>query len=562
MTPKQFLKAYKKFGSIKAVARNVGTLGHANMTYNAVRKVYVQAVEEGLMKPLRPGRKTTEQLKTPEVDFKEPVIEGSTKPYLKTIKWKVPEKGVKRYLFTCAQNNTEIHLPLWLNLQVLAMHYGAEIHVARFTYIKSGLGARGDKMYPKESLYKAEDCHWVPAVWNNVSDDRIEIAPGLVWCGEMNILPTAVRPLSGLEVYTGRRSGIFPHVKIAMESIASGKHEGTKFNYTTGTITKRNYIQRKQGLKAEFHHCYGALLVEVDSEGNWFVRQINGDSGGTIYDLDICVKDGELTTGHRPEAILWGDIHVADIDPEIEQMVWWEGEMLDTLRPKEQHLGDILDFRSRSHHEIKDPHMKFKRYMEDQDNVRDEIIEARDFLVRSTRDWVKTVVIDSNHHQHLGRWLREQNGHRDPMNAQFWLAMQQRVYDCIGKGVVPDYFLEALKEVGGLDDLQGGIKFLAEDESYIICPDANGGIECGMHGDRGPNGSRGNALAYARMGRKGNVAHTHSARIVDGIYQAGTSSNLNADYTKGPSSWSHTHIITYPNGKRAMLTCWKGKWRA
>ncbi len=55
MTPKQFLKAYKKYGSIKAVARNT-----PDMTYDAVRKVYVRAVEEQLMEPLRPGRKNND----------------------------------------------------------------------------------------------------------------------------------------------------------------------------------------------------------------------------------------------------------------------------------------------------------------------------------------------------------------------------------------------------------------------------------------------------------------------------------------------------------------------
>ena len=38
--------------------------------------------------------------------------------------------------------------------------------------------------------------------------------------------------------------------------------EATKFNYSTGTVTQRNYIAKKEGLKAEFHHQYGALIVD------------------------------------------------------------------------------------------------------------------------------------------------------------------------------------------------------------------------------------------------------------------------------------------------------------
>jgi hypothetical protein len=553
MTPKQFLKAYKKHGSVKAVARNTG------LTYYAARKVYAQAVEEGLINDLGPGAKNKRQLKDPESDFKEPVIEGSTKA-LKTKVFDIPKKGVKRYLFTCAQNNTELHGPLWENLKVLAKHYKAKINIARFTYVKSGLGARGDKaqITTKEKLYGAKDMVWVPEIYEHLSDERIEVAPGLVWCGEMNILPTAIRPLSGLEVYTGRKSGIFPHVKIALESIASGRDEGTKFNYTTGTITKRNYIQRKAGLKAEFHHCYGALLVEVDSDGDWFARQINGDSRGTIYDLDICVKEGVLSEGNRPKAILWGDVHEAEIDKDLEELIWSELGMLNQLKPEEQHMGDVLAFRSKSHHEIKNPHIQFKRYVEDQFNVQKEVERAGSFLVRATRDWCSTIVVDSNHHHHLGRWLMEQNGLYDPVNAEFWLLMQTKVYECIRKGEEPIYIDEAFKAL----DFRLPVIFLEQDESHIICPDANGGIECGMHGDLGPNGSRGGALQFAKMGRKANTGHTHQARIVDGIYVSGTCSLLNPDWTRGPGAWSHSHVLTYQNGKRTIITCWNGKYKA
>ena len=115
---------------------------------------------------------------------------------------------------------------------------------------------------------------------------------------------------------------MLPHVKVAMESVPSGKFEATKFNYTTGTVTQRNYIQRKEGLKAEFHHCYGALLVEVDSDGDWFVRQLNADSEGTLHDLRLRVKDGVVTSGNVAEAIFWGDIHVARLTDMVQYLAW------------------------------------------------------------------------------------------------------------------------------------------------------------------------------------------------------------------------------------------------
>jgi len=83
------------------------------------------------------------------------------------------------------------------------------------------------KEYQRELWYD-------PQLEPYLNDESIELANGLVWCGEMNILPTAVDPLSGLETYSHRKSAIFPHAKLAMRSIATMLDEGAKLNYTTG----------------------------------------------------------------------------------------------------------------------------------------------------------------------------------------------------------------------------------------------------------------------------------------------------------------------------------------
>jgi hypothetical protein len=57
--------------------------------------------------------------------------------------------------------------------------------------------------------------------------------------------------------------------------------------YTTGACTLRNYINRKAGQVATFHHVFGALYVEVAEDGKWFVRQIMADDSGAFYDLDV-----------------------------------------------------------------------------------------------------------------------------------------------------------------------------------------------------------------------------------------------------------------------------------
>jgi hypothetical protein len=412
-----------------------------------------------------------------------------------------------------------------------------------------------------ESLYDGDTVAWDPIIEKYLADERIQLAPGLVWCGEWQRLPTTKRPLSGYETYTGRKSGIFPHAKFEMQSVAAGKFEDTKFNYTTGTVTMRNYIVKGAGLQATFHHGYGALLVEVDKDGDWFVRQLNADSSGTIQDLDVLVKDGKVTTGNSVEAITFGDIHVQEMDKVCHQL---SAAMLDYLRPRNAFYHDVLNFGSRNHHERKDPFKKLERFTKGQECVRSEVEEAMYYILNRSQHWPDThhYVVDSNHDRALERWLRESDWREDPINMEFFMESALAKVRSIKENDRRFHMMAHWYDTVCQSEALTNVQFLDEDESFVICEDANGGIECGMHGHLGANGARGGAAGFAKMGRKANVGHTHTAGIYDGIYTAGTSSKLDMGYNRGPSSWSHSHIVTYPNGKRAIITMFNKKWRA
>ena len=552
MTPKQFIKKYEKHGSVKAVAKVTG------LSYYKTRKVYVAAVEDGLMDSQSVGRKSNEKVKTPE-----PIFTGETRS-AEVTKFPLPKKGIKRYIFTSAQNNTKINMPLWNNLIALAAHYQADLHVARYTYMKSGIGLKGDKAEfvpaKKETLYGGDQVAWADELTPHLNDYRCEVAPGLVWCGEWQRLPTTKRPLTGYETYTGRKSGIFPHAKLEMQSVPTSKFDDPKFNYTTGTVTMRNYIVKGAGLQATFHHCYGALLVEVDPSGNWFCRQLNADSEGTLYDLDLKISNGKVTTGHRIESITFGDIHVQERDLDVDSLQF---RMLRDLNPKYAFYHDILNFGSRNHHDRKDPFKRLRRFISGQDCVRTEVRDAMSYISERAIAFTDTyhVVVDSNHDRALERWLRESDWREDPANMEFF--MQAALAKVRAIKTEDDHFhmiRHWFKEFDAGSSVN--VQFLDEDESFVICPDANGGIEGGMHGHLGPNGARGGAAAFAKMGRKANVGHTHTAGIHDGVYTAGTSSLLDLGYNRGPSSWSHSDIITYENGKRAVITMYNGKYYA
>lgn len=476
----------------------------------------------------------------------------------------------KRFIFTSAQNNTKVNKEVWRSLKAVAAHYGAEIVVSTFEYDLAS-HARSEK---PGTVHANKELWFSPAVLPYIRNERMLVAKGLEWCGELQILPTAKRPISGFESYTGRNSCIIPHPKFALESVASGKYEGTKLIYTTGCVTERNYIQKKAGQIAQFHHGFGGLLAEVDDAGSWYCRQLNATEGGTIYDLDVRASKGRIITGNRIEGIVWGDAHVRRADPTVTRLGWGgsgdqldailklspTGSMIDTLRPKYQFFHDLVDFRSRNHHEINNGRKRFERHVAGgaEDDVGLELQEAAKALWLRGRDGTQSVVVNSNHDRALLRWLDTADYRNDPQNAMTFLKLQTWLYKTLaGKGK-PDVFKHAMLEYGA----PKSVRFLGEDESFIICPDANGGIECGMHGDLGVNGGRGSAIGFARMGRKSIVGHGHSTAIVDGVYIVGHSAQVDLGYNKGPSTWSHSHCLVYPNGKRAIVTMWKGKWRA
>ncbi len=208
--------------------------------------------------------------------------------------------GVRRYLFTCAQNDTKLHEAFWENLRVFADTIGAQIHVSRFIYSKARSAKDGDKGRRNGKKFsRGPQPGWDPALDPYLSDRRMEVTSGLVWCGDMDISPAIGRPLYGLDNFPGHASCIFPHTRLALETVASSVDERAKFNYTTGAVTRCNYNRRKAGLVAEFHHCYGALLVEVDADGDWFARQINANGEGAFYDLDLFVSNASVSRGHR-----------------------------------------------------------------------------------------------------------------------------------------------------------------------------------------------------------------------------------------------------------------------
>jgi hypothetical protein len=532
-TPEEALKALHQHGNIRAAAKSL-KIGRATL-----KRLASKADPKVTEKPLVGG-----------------TVEGT-----KIIKRPIPAKGqVKRYIVTSAQNNTHIHESAWKNILALHRHYAAEILVGTFTYNQNHYGKLSVKKGKDKQLEK--ELWYAPEVIPYVKDNRIQLAPGLVWCGEYNSLPTNVRPLAGLETYTGRASGIFPHAKLSVRSLPTMKGEGVKINYTTGTVTQKNYIQKREGMIAEFHHVYGALLVEVNSDGNWWVRQLNEAEDGTMQDLDVIADNGKVTTGNRIEAITYGDLHGTWADPKA---VALSLEMRNTLKPKYQFLHDIMEGAAVNPHN--------RKYKANHHKLENELVDTVKVLEQFLHPDYETAVPDSNHDDvWIKRWLREYDYRVDPPNTEIYLDLQAYLYKEIRNGVTEEESRtrtakpKMVKHINVLEyalrkygKLKAKLKFLKADESFLT---ANRKIENGMHGHLGPAGRFGTPENLSKMARKANTAHTHAMGIYNGLYVAGTLSFLDWDYMKGPTNHTQTNILTYGNAKRALVTFYNGKWRA
>jgi hypothetical protein len=347
-----------------------------------------------------------------------------------------------------------------------------------------------------------------------------------------------------------------------MRSIATTPDIPVKMIYTTGTVTLMNYLQKKLGIKAEHHHRYAFLIAEVDSEGRWWVRQVAARKNGRqIQDLNVLVADGEvISTEAKAEAITWGDLHATIAQPEVVES---SIKMLDELQPKYQVIHDLMEGVSTNRHMRKHKaiHEKFSAWLRGLHRVDEELRQTKIVLDRYLRPWCQTIVPDANHDRFwLKSWLREYDYRVDPPNTELFLRMQTFMYQELRAGKLSknvNLVKFAMEKEAGLTP--GIVKFLLPDEPFEVKE-----VELGMHGHCGPNGAFGSPSNLAKIGKKATTAHTHSAGIYHGLYVAGTSSKLTEgwDYTTGPSSWSWSHVVLYPNGQRCIVTMKDGKWKA
>jgi hypothetical protein len=313
------------------------------------------------------------------------------------------------------------------------------------------------------------------------------------------------------------------------------------------------------------------VVVELDSAGRLFCRQIGAAGDGSFQDRDAVVRAGEVTFGHRIEGVTWGDIHREQIDWTVAGACWGlgedgsispEGSMIAALRPRHQFFHDLLDFRARNHHRRGDHIHAVKMQALNAESIDGELRDCASFLRATLRDDCRSVVVASNHNDALLRFLKETDPRHDPLNAETWCELN---LEWIRRTKAdPDGHFDLFRYALGRHDpaLLEDVTFVPRGGSYLVCQD-HGGIECGLHGDEGPNGSRGSPANLNRVSVRMTIGHGHSPAILDGVHMVGLTGMMEQGYNNpNLSSWAHCHGVTYPNSRRSLVTVVDGKWRA
>lgn len=355
-----------------------------------------------------------------------------------------------------------------------------------------------------------------------------------------------IEPLRGLDRFAqGKGSMILASTKQYLKFVANSNVKLPVALMTTGAITVSDYstdfyMSKRTTKIAEFDHVVGAVIVEIEDDKIFHFRQIQSDNEGSFIDLGLKYSsDGKIKKVKNSTAIL-GDSHAGVHDKKVHEQL---KDIIGKVGCKDIILHDIFDSNSITHHDLGKPAVRAAKFRDvDKSSLSNEGEIVKNYL-EDVGSWIegKLIIVKSNHDEALDRYLSECRFVNDPFNLYFSLDLVKKFIE----GYDPLRYM--LEDVLGINK-NIKIKWLGRDEDYSVA-----GIECGSHGDLGSNGSRGSIRGLENVHFKCVVGHSHSAGIHRQVYQVGTSSYLKLDYNRGPSSWTHTMCIVYPDSSRQLV---------
>jgi hypothetical protein len=421
----------------------------------------------------------------------------------------------QRYVITSVVNNSPLNVRFLAQLEEFTKENDAQLLCVPQRYKNPS------------AMHTAEGCVW-PEGLPYISHDAV-LSERVVLAGSAKPQATSPRPISGYEGYGRGRSVVIGHSRIQLASVPRLLPDPAVFTLTTGSLSEAQYSDTKMGSLGMFHHVNAALLIEVDRTNNrmWFRHLHFNKVGEKLLDP---LKD--------IDTLVLGDLHVGHGKRTLDPLNW---SAVNALSFDQVVVHDVIDGYSISHHHDNDPFLRMAKRRDNTDCLLTELRSVSEALA----PWLDRLkIVQSNHDEHIDRWLNSGKGHNDPVNMHLyhWLCLQ-KTEAIFYKSTVQTYtaLQHYLETYGGfrLDN------FVNRNTQFKVH-----GIELGQHGDRGANGSR---KLNAKVRDKTIFGHRHTPSIEDGAMCVGTSSVLDLGYNKGYSGWAHVHAVITHSGSATLF---------
>lgn len=439
-------------------------------------------------------------------------------------------KGKRRFIITTAVSGKEIHEGFFESLKTYEEYEDAMIIIQPCEDVASR-----NSIFDYELDRRLRECGL--AFKDLYLNEKFFLS-------SIRVSAKQINPLTGLErLAQAKGSMALASPKQYLNFVANSNTKMPRALMTTGAITVSDYstdksMSKRTSYLAEFDHILGAIVVEIEDNKTFHFRQIQASEDGSFYDLgwkynpDGTVEEVDETT------CVFGDTHVGSHCPNVDLCL---KDITEYVNAKEIIVHDLFDNRFNNHHDVHKPVTRAIINKQGKSSLIKEGEYAADWL----DDWSELVdkitIVKSNHDEALERYIDEGRWKDDPENLYDALDLVKVRMD----GGDPLKFL--ISEKIGVKNPEK-VYWLDRDEDYIVYD-----IENGAHGDKGGNGSRGSLRGIEKAYYKATVGHSHTAGIWREVYQVGTSTLLKLSYNTGPSSWTNTMCIQYPNSQRQLI---------
>lgn len=359
-----------------------------------------------------------------------------------------------------------------------------------------------------------------------------------------------INPLTGLErLAQAKGSMILSSPKQFLQFVSTSNTKLPHALMTTAAITINDYstdkfMSKRTSYIAEFDHVMGAIVVEIEDKDTYHFRQLQFDPKGFFYDLGKkYTSDGKIENVEESVCV-FGDTHVGSHEVGVNEEL---KNIIKEVKAKEIIVHDLFDNRFNNHHDKGKPVLRANMARKGITKLMEEGIITANWLNDWSNQVSKMTIVKSNHDEALDKYITEGRWLFDEINLYDSLPLVRATMD----GEDPLKYL--ITKMVGLSNPEK-INWLKRDQDYSVY-----GIINDAHGDKGSNGSKGSKLSLEKSYFKATIGHSHSAGILRNIYQVGTSTKLKLSYNSGPSSWTQTMCIQYPNGTRQLINIIKNK---